>query len=178
MIGGIGRNVSALALLGAFLLLPSSCQKNSYSVFSRKYKVYFKCDTRDVPYSQLTTLGRFLSVRQVGGRLIVDDPDGHKTELELTQLESNTFIMGLSGLILGTPTFDNEHQQVWAYDLGCPSCDMPSVRLTVSPVGQATCPKCHGAWDLNSSGFPLTDGVRTLYRYPVSAQGTSLTVAN
>ena len=77
-------------------------------------------------------------------------------------------MLGLGGLIIGTPVFDND---IRAYDLACPECDESKTTLKVSFKGYATCSKCGGQWDLNTDGTCInTDGKerRPLYRYPTS----------
>ena len=106
------------------------------------------------------------------------DSDGKKYEMELTAVQNSSFIMGLAGLIIGTPTFNNDDMSVWAYDLGCPECNSPSTRLKFDLQGTATCPKCESSWNLNSSGYPVSGKARPLYRYPVSLNNGVLTVSN
>ena len=168
-------------LLILALLLSMACQNNSYNTYSRKYRVFYNCDISQSPFNQLTTPGRFLSVRRNNGRLYLTDSDGHKYDMELSAIQDGAFIMGLGGLILGTPTFNNDDMSIWAYDLGCPECDNNSARLKFDLQGIAKCPKCNGVWNLNSSGTPVnTDGnkLRPLYRYPASLNNGILTVSN
>lgn len=163
----------------AVVFLFSSCERNSYRVFSTKYRVMFTCDMSQPPFRQAAdTPGRFIMLRRGAGNLTVTDPEGKSTEVELTQQQNMTFCLGLAGLILGKPTFNNEKQEVWAFDLACPECDMESHRLSVSIDGFATCSHCGNSWNLNNGGFPTSSGPRTLYRYPTSAFGTTLTVSN
>ena len=169
-----------LALL-SLLLLATACEKNSYSTFSTKYRVYFSCETSVSPYNQLTTPGRFLSVRKNEGKLSMTDSDGNKYEEALSEIKNGTFILGLGGLIIGTPTFNNDNMSIWAYDLGCPECDAPTTRLKFNLEGIASCSKCQGSWNLNADGTPVnTDGEqhRPLYRYPTSFNNGILTVSN
>ena len=171
------RGVVMLSLL----LLATSCQKNSYNRFSTLHKVFFSCETSISPYNQLTTPGRFLSVRKTEGKLTITDSDGEKFEETLPESKNRSFIMGLGGLILGTPTFNNDDMSIWAYDLGCPHCDTHNVRLKFDLQGKATCSKCGGEWNLNADGSPLNnDGVqrRPLYRYPTTFNNGILTVSN
>jgi len=169
-------SVISLALLTALSML--SCDSNSYSTFSKKYPVLFTCNCQYAPYNQITTPSRFLSVSKSTGKLTVAEPDGHKTTVELSAVQNSAFILGLGGLILGTPCFNNDTQEIWAYDLGCPECDKSSVRLTISSNGMASCPQCSGQWDLNNSGFPTTGEIRPLYRYPVTRNSWDIKVDN
>ena len=168
-------------ILFSLLLFAVSCDKSSYSVFSTKYKVYFTCETNVSPFNQLSTPGRFLSVRKSDGMLIIKDSDGETRKEPLTETKNRSFVMGLAGLILGTPTFNNDFMYIYAYDLGCPECDAPTIRLKFDLQGTASCSKCGGSWNLNSDGAPInTDGkqMRPLYRYPTTLRNGILTVSN
>lgn len=168
-------------LLISLLLMAASCQKNSYNRFCTKYKVYFRCETNVSPYNQLTTPGRFLSVRKSDGLLILTDCDGETRREPLSDVNNRSFMMGLAGLIIGTPTFNNDDFSIWAYDLGCPECDVESRRLKVSLTGTASCSKCGGEWNLNADGSCInTDGKerRPLYRYPTSYVNGVFKVSN
>jgi len=168
-------------ILISLLLMATSCQKNSYSRFCTKYKVFFRCETNVSPYNQLTTPGRFLSVKKSEGLLTITDCDGETRKEPLSDFNNRTFIMGLSGLIIGTPTFNNDGMSIWAYDLGCPECDVETKRLKVSFKGTASCSECGGEWNLNADGSCInTDGKkrRPLYRYPTSCINGILKVSN
>lgn len=171
-----------LILISLLPLFTASCERNSYSTFSDKYPVSFSYGITQAPFNQVTTPGRFVSARVSGAFLKTVDPDGKATDLELSEKQARVFRMGLAGLIIGTPTFNNDDMSVWAYDLGCPQCDMASARLKFNVLGEATCAKCGNSWSLNSSGFPITNesgNVRTLYRYRVyRAADGSVTVSN
>ena len=168
-------------MLLSLLLLATACQRNSYSTFSNKYRVFFSCETYVAPFNQLTTPGRFLSVRKTEGKLYWVDSDGNSDNIELSAKQNGSYVMGLAGLIIGTPTFNNDDMSIWAYDLGCPECDGPNTRLKFDLQGVATCPKCAGTWNLNANGSPInSDGKqnRPLYRYPTSFNNGILTVSN
>lgn len=152
----------------SLLLLAASCQKDSYNRFCTKYKVYFSCETDISPYNQVLTPGRFLSVKKNNGLLILTDCDGETRKEPMSDNNNRMFMLGLGGLIIGTPVFDND---IRAYDLACPECDESKTTLKVSFKGSATCSKCGGQWDLNTDGTCInTDGKerRPLYRYPTS----------
>lgn len=170
------------ALFLAFALLLSAGCENSYSTMSVKYRVLFTCRTDITPFNQLSTPGRFLSVRMLpDGSLSVTDPDGNETSRPLTQKESYSFTLGLGGLIIGKPLFDMDASSVYAFDLACPECDQLQYLLKVDLSGNAKCTKCGNTWSLNNGGYPVettSAKVRTLYRYPVKASGSSLTVSN
>ena len=171
-------------LLIAALLLATACEKNSYSTFSTRNKVFFSHDIYDSPYNQLTTPGRFLSIRKGDGKLIITDSDGNKYDEPLSAVQSASFIMGLAGLILGTPMLSNDDMSIWAYDLGCPECNSPNTRLKFVQQGAdftASCSKCGGVWNLNTNGVSInTDDKKShpLYRYPTSLNNGILTVSN
>ena len=165
-------------LLFLSLLLASACERNSYETFTSKYKAFFSCDVSLSPYNQLTTPGRFLSVRKGDGKLIITDSDGNKYDEPLTAIQNGSFIFGLAGFIIGTPTFNNDNMSIWAYDLGCPECNSPATRLNFDLQGNASCSKCGGTWSLNTSGFPTDDKSRPLYRYPTSFSNGIFTLSN
>ena len=131
-------------VLLTLMLLATACERNSYSTFSTKYRVFFSCETSYSPYNQLTTPGRFLAVKKTEGKLIITDSNGDKYEETLSAIKNSSFIMGLGGLIIGTPTFNNDDMSIWAYDLGCPECEAPNTRLKFDLQGSATCSKCGG----------------------------------
>ena len=166
-------------LLLSLLLSVAGCQKNSYPTFSKKYRVWYSCNILDAPFNQITTPGRFIAVSKSGSKIKTVDSDGNKTETELSAVQNNSYIMGLAGLIIGTPTFNNDDVSVWAYDLGCPACDNMQATLSFDSQGIARCSKCKCSWNLNASGFPLNDdSERPLYRYPVMRSDHSITVSN
>ena len=168
------------------MLAAVSCSKTeSYSTYSTRNRVFFCYEIFQSPFNQVTTPARFLSVRKSEGKLHMVDSDGRKYDMELSAIQNSSFLMGLAGLIIGTPTFNNDDMSVWAYDLGCPECDEPDKSLTFdiknTQPGIATCSSCQGQWNLNSSGIPVnTDGKkrRPLYRYPASLNNGILTVSN
>ena len=167
------------------LLLASACEKNSYSKFSYSHKVYFSCDTSQSPFDQITSPGRFISVRKSEGHLHMVDPDGKKYDQELSEIQNGAYIMGLAGLILGTPLLStDDYMSVFAYDLGCPECNSQGTRLKIEQQGAqaiASCTKCEGLWNLNTDGASInTDGKqrRPLFRYPTSFNNGILTVSN
>ncbi len=166
--------------LAVCLLSLQSC-KNSFAIFSGKYPVRYRCDVSVPPYNTATSLGVFLSVRQSGASLVVTDNDGVESRYPMTQMESKDFILGLGGLILGTPALDNPDCVIYAYDLACPVCERASTRVTFSNTGEARCPSCHTVFDLNNNGFVIAsdrDDTRPLFRYPVSRMGMQVIVSN
>ena len=160
------------------LILTVCCETESYKTYSNKYRVFFSCNIMDAPYNQAVSRGHFVSIRKNNGKLLFVDSDGHKSDAELTAVQSASFMMGLAGLIIGTPIFDNDNTCIWAYDLGCPECNNPSIRLKFNLEGTASCPECEKSWSLNSSGFAVSGKARPLYRYPVTLNNGVLTVSN
>jgi hypothetical protein len=167
-----------LILLASALLVTIACERNSYETFTSDYKVFFSCDVSQSPYNQLTTPGRFLSVKKGDGVLNITDSDGKNYQEPLSAIQNGSFIFGLAGLIIGTPTFNNDNSSIWAFDLGCPECNSPATRVKFDLQGNASCSKCGGTWSLNTSGFPTDDKSRPLYRYPASFNNGILTVSN
>lgn len=163
----------------SLILLATACQRDSYSTYSRKYRVSYSCNVMDAPFNQIIIPGHFLAIRKVGNKLKVKDSDGKETEIELTAVQNSGYQLGLCGIILGTPTLNNDDVSIWAYDLGCPVCDSESTRLSFDVNGTATCKTCKGSWSLNASGFPIDENAsRPLLRYPVIKNGNTVTVSN
>jgi nitrite reductase/ring-hydroxylating ferredoxin subunit len=96
-------------------------------------------------------------------------------EYPLTEVQSRVFSFGLAGIIIGSPWYGDG--QIYAYDLGCPQCDLPSARLTVNTTPYAKCAKCGASYELNNHGY-ATNGGHPLYRYPISLNGNMLMVHN
>ena len=121
-------------LLVLSLLLATACERNSYSTFSYRNKVFYSCELTKSPYNQLTTPGRFLSVRKGDGEIVITDSDGNRYEEPLTAIQNSTFIFGLGGLIIGTPTFNNDDMSIWAYAWDVPNATAPAhVSNSTSP---------------------------------------------
>ncbi|MCQ2074774.1 MAG: hypothetical protein MJY77_06235 [Bacteroidaceae bacterium] len=171
----------SIVLLTAFLAVPQSCE-NSYSIYSGRYRVNYMFNPNIPPYNAVTSVGTFVSVRCVGTELVVTDAGKKTTRWPMSEAELRSFCFGLGGLIIGTPSLDNDHGQVFAYDLACPICDKASARLGFGSTGVAECPSCHSKFDLNNNGFVISAGdkvePRPLYRYPVSQGGQTITIAN
>lgn len=170
----------SIALFAALCLLLASCD-NSFEVFSDKYPVSYGCDVSLPPYNSAAFPGTFISVRKSGPDIIVTGMDGTVTKQQMTEAEAKGFRMGLCGLIVGTPALDNESCQIYAYDLGCPVCDRSGRRLELGLTGTASCPECGTSFDLNNNGFVIASerkDTRPLYRYPVSRNGSYVTVSN
>ena len=165
------------AILLLLILIGAACSR-SYEVFSNKYPVTFSCDISKSPFNKVQTTGYFLSVRAVPTKdgYKVCEPDGREQTIPYSEVHSRVFSFGLAGLIIGKPYFGDE--EYYAYDLGCPKCDVPSVRLTVRGDGTATCAKCSTTYDLNNGGIPKVGDSRPLYRYRTSLNGSMLMLHN
>ena len=162
------------------LLTAGSCQ-NSYSVFSTRFPVNFFFDPTLPPYNAVTSFGVFISVRSSGNELIVTDASGKVTRWPMSEMESRSFLFGCGGLIIGTPSLDNDGCYIYAYDLACPVCDRASARLKLTTDGKAKCPDCGTEYNLNNNGFVITsqqEQNRPLFRYPVSQTSLTVTVSN
>ena len=164
-------------LVFLLILIGAACSR-SYEVYSHKYPVTFSCDISKSPFNKVHTSGYFLSVRPTPKKdgYKVREPDGREQTIPYTEIHSRVFSFGLAGLIIGKPYFGDD--EYCAYDLGCPSCDLPSVRLNVSMEGNATCTKCGNTYDLNNGGIPKTGDSRPLYRYRATLSGHTLIVHN
>ena len=155
----------------------TACSR-SYELYHTRDTVTFSCDISRPPFNKVQTSGYFLSVRPILGKseYKVREPDGREHTIPYTEVHSRVFSFGLAGLIIGKPYFGDE--EYYAYDLGCPKCDVPSARLAVSEEGTATCSKCSTIYDLNNGGIPKVGESRPLYRYRVSLSGHTLMVHN
>jgi len=153
----------------------------TYDLFCTRYPVRFSFSTSVVPYNQVTSLGAFVSVRRSGASVLATTQTGSVYTLPMSQMESESFLLGLSGLIIGTPSLGNDNCSVWAYDLGCPICDKAKYRLSINTSGVARCDNCASTFDLNNNGYVIaseSENARPLYRYPVTSNGITIVVAN
>lgn len=152
-----------------FSLLLTSCQSD-YKEFCTLYAVNYTCDLTYPPYNTLCTMGQFVSVRPhlSDGTCLVTTLSGRETTQALTEVERRTFQWGMAGLIVGQPYFGDELTPYYAYDLGCPHCDLASARLTLDEQGMATCPRCGDVFNLNNGGICEQGEGRPLYRYHVT----------
>ena len=172
------RQIFALILI----LTVSGCSKiGNYQVYSNKYPVNYSCNTTISPFNQINSLGRFVSVRIKGMELEVTDSDGNTSSHQMSETDMRSFVLGLGGLIIGTPSLNNDNLSVYAYDLACPICDKAKHRLTFNYLGIAKCGNCNSTWDLNNNGFihiSTAKETRPLYRYPVSIYNNYITIRN
>ncbi|MBR4996762.1 MAG: hypothetical protein IKY84_02700 [Bacteroidaceae bacterium] len=165
-------------LLALFILLMTQACTRSYHVFCTKYSVSFSCEVSQSPFNSINTWGYFLSVRPTATKngYRVKLPNGSEQEFPYTEVQNRVFQFGLAGIIIGRPYFGDG--EVYAYDLGCPQCDKPSTRLSISTDGIATCAKCKSQYDLNNSGVAQTNDSRPLYRYRTTLNGNLLMIHN
>lgn len=172
------RQIFALILI----LTVSGCSKiGNYQVYSNKYPVNYSCNTTISPFNQINSLGRFVSVRIKGMELEVTDSDGNTSSHQMSETDMRSFSFGLGGLIIGTPSLNNDNVSVYAFDLACPICDKAKHRLTFNYLGIAKCSNCNSTWNLNNNGFIQNSTVketRPLYRYPVSIYNNYITIRN
>lgn len=172
------RQIFALILI----LTVSGCSKiGNYQVYSNKYPVNYSCNTTISPFNQINSLGRFVSVRIKGMELEVTDSDGNTSSHQMSETDMRSFVLGLGGLIIGTPSLNNDNLSVYAYDLACPICDKAKHRLTFNYLGIAKCGNCNSTWNLNNNGFiqiSTAKETRPLYRYPVSIYNNYITIRN
>ena len=164
--------------IALFLILIGVACNRSYEVYSTKYPVSFSCDISKSPFNKVQTSGYFLTVRPTPAKdgYKVREPDGREHTIPYTEVHSRVFSFGLAGLIIGKPYFGDG--AYYAYDLGCPQCDLPSVRLTTTIEGTATCAKCGTTYDLNNGGMAKAGDSRPLYRYRTSLSEHRLMVHN
>lgn len=175
------RNRRFTVILMCLLLLQTWSCDDSYSVFSNRYHVFYRCDASQPPFNAACSMGVFISVRQSGQNLVVTDMDGHESRYPMSEVDARSFHFGLAGIVIGTPALDNPDCAVYAFDLGCPVCDRSSKRIVLNSAGVAECPDCHTTFDLNNNGFVLASersDARPLYRYPVSRSGSQIVVSN
>ena len=120
------RQIFALILI----LTVSGCSKiGNYQVYSNKYPVNYSCNTTISPFNQINSLGRFVSVRIKGMELEVTDSDGNTSSHQMSETDMRSFVLGLGGLIIGTPSLNNDNLSVYAYDLACPICARRAWRM-------------------------------------------------
>ena len=136
------------------------------------------CDITIAPFNQITTPGRFVSVRKHNSQLFIIDSDGNQYTQDLTSVQQEGFKFGLAGFIIGTPTFNNDDMSVLAYDLACPECTQIS-RLSFDNNGIATCSECENTWDLNNSGIGTSlNTKKSLTRYRALFDNGIINVCN
>lgn len=166
------KTILTILLLG----LLQACN-NTYPVYSNKYPVSFSCDISMPPFNNVYTLGNFIYVRErpLKDGYTVYTNTGMPYQFPLTQVQARVFSYGLAGIIIGAPW--HADGEFFAYDLGCPQCDMPSARLTINTTPYAKCHKCGTQYELNNNGY-ASNGGHPLYRYPVTLNGNILMVHN
>ncbi|MBO4499464.1 MAG: hypothetical protein J5732_04330 [Bacteroidaceae bacterium] len=172
------------AMLAAIILIGGSCTKNTYSTFCTSHPVLFSFDISEPPFNTAAGMGSFITVRKSGSTLMVVDADGHESRAEMSEEQRQYTLLGLGGLILGTPALDNFECKVFAYDLACPVCDMANMttsRLRIDGTGTASCRKCGTTFDLNNNGFVIStekEETRPLYRYVTRTTFSDVIVSN
>lgn len=172
-----------LQIISLIFILSACTNSINSSLYSRKYHVYFTFDCTIPPYNLVGSAGQFLAIEQVGGYLRITNSDNQTISQPISEKEDRAFVMGLSGLIVGTPILNNDSFALYAFDLGCPICDVATHSLTLDNLGVATCNHCKSSWDLNNNGFIRTFDSKKyqplpLYRYPVVRQGNIYIITN
>lgn len=170
--------VSALA--GAVLFC---CCTKAFDMFCRQYAVYYTADITKEPYNYIQSPHQYITVKRNSrtGSIETTKPDGSlQTEYQYGSDLYRNYMFGLGGLIIGTPALDQGN--IWCFDLACPICNVSTAKLQVdNENGKCKCSKCQSVFDLDNSGFVLEstcDSPRPLYRYPVTLNGTVLTIRN
>jgi len=160
----------------------TACDDTVTSTYSKKYRVM--CGFTVVSYAELLAVvnnpGQYGTIRQSGSKILMTSPSSSNS-YSMDAL-SEEFQFGLGGIIVGTDSYGN----LRAYDLACPNCDRNYRRLTLLNDGSGTCKcaQCAIVYDLNNDGVIVDKGngthssPRSLYRYPVSFDGTNLRIVN
>lgn len=163
----------------SYHFIKSDMSKDDYFdvLYSSKYPVSFSCDISMPPFNSIHTLGCFITVRQRPTKdgYTVYTNTGMTYEYPLTEVQSRVFSFGLAGLIIGSPRC--AEGEVYAYDLGCPQCDVSSARLSITKEGLAICNKCGNTYDLNNNAKSAEDN-SCPYRYRTMLEKNFLMVYN
>ena len=155
----------------ALLMMAASSCHDSYNEFCSQYPVSFSCDITYPPFNNIASMGQFLTVRLKANRtayLVYNPALDKTTEMAVSEIEARSITLGLGGLIIGQPYFNDGTAMYYAYDLACPHCDRSSARLDVDALGQARCSRCDAVFDLNNGGIVIEGEGRPLYRYRIS----------
>lgn len=133
------------------------------------YKVNFGCNVSFSPYNVAQSMGQFISIRKNGSsKLLITKMDGSTHTQTLTEAKLLSTYLGLGGLILGTPTLNNDNLGLVCYDLACPECNLESARVQFDDKGIAKCTRCGNQYDLNNGGIVVEGKGRPLWKYRVT----------
>ncbi len=179
--------VTAALLL---LLLITSCEKAEQTYSNHTARFSFT-GTNLVPQlnASLNNPGEFCTIIAHNSQYIFHSPGiSEDYTYQRSQLEQNSgFVLGLSGLIVGTPIIAEQltnQSVVVCFDLACPNCyEEASItrNLTLMESQRARCQRCQRLYDLNTQGI-ITEGTdgKSLFRYRVTyyPSGNTLYVSN
>ena len=170
------------------LLLLFGCTKdmitNTYST-EHYVQVYFDPISAYLPLMQVLGTpgfgnpGQYATLRKHSDHITIASATGSTDYSDAIIMKGS---LGLGGLIIGT-NYDSEY---YAFDLVCPNCNQAQYRLTVpfDGTGIVKCGHCNIAYNLNNGTIHSTEGntihpdPRSLFRYRISFNGTSLNVYN
>ena len=139
--------------------------------------------------SSLNNPGEFCTITAHNNTYIFHSPGLREDYVhEITELErKSNFVLGLSGLIVGTPIMAEQlttQSAVVCFDLACPNCYEEAAitrNLTLRESQRVECARCGRRYDLNTQGI-LIDGPdgRSLFRYRANyyPSGYTLTISN
>ena len=139
--------------------------------------------------SSLNNPGEFCTITAHNSTYVFHSPGLREDYVhELTELErKSNFVLGLSGLIVGTPIMAEQlttQANVVCFDIACANCyEEASItrNLTLRESQRAECSRCGRRYDLNTQGIVI-DGPtgRSLFRYRATfyPSGSTLIVSN
>lgn len=128
--------------------------------------------------------GEFCTITPQNNQYVFSSP-GIREDYAYNRTEQDVkagYVLGLSGLIVGTPIIAEQlssESSVVCFDRVCPRCyeDMSITRaLTLELNQRATCGKCNRSYNLNNLG--ISDDGNKLYRYMIRVSGNALVVSN
>lgn len=181
--------VLSLSIWPCFLLLVA-CSKTEQTYSNHTARFAFTA-TNLVPHlnAALNNAGEFCTITAHNNTYVFHSP-GLREDFtyERSELERKSgYILGLSGLIVGTPVIAEQlssQPTVVCFDLACPNCyeDFSITRnVTLQLSQRAQCSRCQRVYDLNTQGI-IVEGVQgsSLYRYRVAyyPSGNTLNVSN
>ncbi|MBO4597706.1 MAG: hypothetical protein J5676_07500 [Bacteroidaceae bacterium] len=158
------KNLNRIILMALLCFWASACGDvyNSGST----YRVNFTCNVSFSPYNVAQSMGQFISIRKTSSsKLLITKMDGTTHTQTLTEAKQLSVYLGLGGLILGTPTLNNDNAGLVCYDLACPACNLGSARVSFDDKGIAKCASCGNQYDLNNGGILIEGKGRPLWNY-------------
>lgn len=178
-----------LLFITSFLSL-SSCDKAEQPYSNHIARLTLSA-TNLIPQlnSSLNNPGEFCTITAHNNTYVFHSPGLREDYVhEITELErKSNFVLGLSGLIVGTPIMAEQlttQAAVVCFDLACPNCYEEAAitrNLTLRESQRVECARCGRCYDLNTQGV-LIDGPtgRSLFRYRANyyPSGNTLTISN